>query len=106
MILGKTSGISKVDFVPQKIRCRNHRVLCMRNPGHKRNTPESQGIHSEHLRNLVEELAYSPDTDMHHFMVLRHGNVICETDFAPYRKGIWHITHSMCKSITGMAADF
>ena len=53
---------------------------------------------------LVEELAGSPDTDMHHFMVLRHGNVICETDFAPYRKGIWHITHSMCKSITGMAA--
>ena len=106
MILGKTGGISKVDFVPQKIRCPEPQCIVYENPGQTfpRNTPESQGIHSEHLRNLVEELAYSPDTDMHHFMVLRHGNVICETDFAPYRKGIWHITHSMCKSITGMAA--
>ena len=106
MILGKTGGISKVDFVPQKIRCPEPQSIVYENPGQTfpRNTPEIQGIHSEHLRNLVEELAYSPDTDMHHFMVLRHGNVICETDFAPYRKGIWHITHSMCKSITGMAA--
>lgn len=106
MILGKTGGISKVDFVPQKIRCPEPQSIVYENPGQTfpRNTPESQGIHSEHLRNLVEELAYSSDTDMHHFMVLRHGNVICETDFAPYRKGIWHITHSMCKSITGMAA--
>lgn len=106
MILGKTGGISKVDFVPQKIRCPESQSIVYENPGQTfpRNTPESQGIHSEHLRNLVEELAYSPDTDMHHFMVLRHGNVICETDFAPYRKCIWHITHSMCKSITGMAA--
>ena len=106
MILGKTGGISKVDFVPQKIRCPEPQSIVYENPGQTfpRNTPESQGIHSEHLRNLVEELTYSPDTDMHHFMVLRHGNVICETDFAPYRKGIWHITHSMCKSITGMAA--
>ena len=91
MILGKTGGISKVDFVPQKIRCPEPQSIVYENPGQTfpRNTPESQGIHSEHLRNLVEELAYSPDTDMHHFMVLRHGNVICETDFAPYRKGIY-----------------
>ena len=97
MILGKTDGISKVDFVPQKIWCQEMEKAF------PRKTPESQGIHSDHLRNLVQELADSPDTDMHHFLVLRHGNVICETDFAPYRKGVWHITHSMCKSITGMA---
>ena len=40
---------------------------------------------------------------MHHFMVLRNGKVICEANFAPYRSRIWHVTHSMCKSITGMA---
>ena len=28
---------------------------------------------------------------------------LCECNFAPYPKGMWHITHSMCKSITGMA---
>lgn len=101
MILGKTEGVSKVEYTPQKVMCPE-----VKEDELPRRTPESQGIHSEHLRKLVQELADSPDTDMHHLMVLRHGNVICEVDFAPYRKGIWHITHSMCKSITGMAIGF
>lgn len=29
MILGKTEGISKVDFVPQKTRCRNRKMECI-----------------------------------------------------------------------------
>lgn len=124
MILGKTEGISKVDFVPQKTRCSepengmhmHDKVPVIQDQDIEktknqqqifpRKTPESQGIVSDHLRYLIQELADSPNTDMHHFMVLRHGNVICEADFAPYRKGIWHITHSMCKSITGMAVGF
>ena len=52
---------------------------------------------------LLRELDVSKDTEMHHFMALRHGRVICECYFAPYPKGMWHVTHSMCKSITGMA---
>lgn len=124
MILGKTEGISKVDFVPQKTRCpepengmhMHDKVPVIQDQDIEktknqqqifpRKTLESQGIVSDHLRYLIQELADSPNTDMHHFMVLRHGNVICEADFAPYRKGIWHITHSMCKSITGMAVGF
>nr|WP_288665503.1 serine hydrolase [uncultured Dorea sp.] len=124
MILGKTEGISKVDFVPQKTRCpepengmhMHDKVPVIQDQDIEktknqqqifpRKTPESQGIGSDHLRYLIQELADSPNTDMHHFMVLRHGNVICEADFAPYRKRIWHITHSMCKSITGMAVGF
>lgn len=55
------------------------------------------------LADLLRDLVASHYTDMHHFMVLRNGKVICEANFAPYRSGIWHVTHSMCKSITGMA---
>ena len=68
-----------------------------------RATPESQGISSDLFAALLRELDASKDTEMHHFMALRHGKVICECNFAPYPKGMWHITHSMCKSITGMA---
>ena len=55
------------------------------------------------LLHFCGELDASKDTEMHHFMALRHGKVICECNFAPYSKGMWHVTHSMCKSITGMA---
>lgn len=55
------------------------------------------------LADLLRDLDTSHYTDMHHFMVLRNGKVICEANFAPYRSRIWHVTHSMCKSITGMA---
>ena len=68
-----------------------------------RATPESQGISSDLFAALLRELDTSKDTEMHHFMALRHSKVICECNFAPYPKGMWHITHSMCKSITGMA---
>ena len=100
MILGKTDGVSKVDFTPQKIPFPENIPYKQAFP---RATPESQGIPSEKLVRLLSNLAESPDTDMHHFLVLRHGNVICDCSFAPYRHDIWHITHSLCKSITGMA---
>ena len=64
---------------------------------------ESQGVASRLLSAMIRELYSSKYTDMHHLMVLRHGKVICECNFAPYPAGMWHITHSTCKSITSMA---
>lgn len=99
MILGKTGG-TRVDYFPQKP---NFPFDAVYEQAFVRATPESQGISSDLFAALLRELDASKDTDMHHFMALRHGKVICECNFAPYPKGMWHITHSMCKSITGMA---
>ena len=81
MILGKTEGISKVDFVPQKTRCpepengmhMHDKVPVIQDQDIEktknqqqifpRKTPESQGIGSDHLRYLIQELADSPNTD-------------------------------------------
>ena len=100
IILGKTDGASRVDFFPQKPKFPFDKPYEQPFP---RATPESQGISSDMLANLLRDLDTSHYTDMHHFMVLRNGKVICEANFAPYRSRIWHVTHSMCKSITGMA---
>lgn len=100
IILGKTDGNSRVDFFPQKPKFPFEKPYEQPFP---RATPESQGISSDMLANLLRDLDTSRYTDMHHFMVLRNGKVICEANFAPYRSRIWHVTHSMCKSITGMA---
>ena len=61
-----------------------------------RATPESQGISSDLFAALLRELDASKDTEMHHFMALRHGKVICECNFAPYPKGNGGILHIPC----------
>lgn len=99
MILGKTGG-TRVDYFPQKP---DFPFDAVYEQAFVRATPESQGISSDLFAALLRELDASKDTEMHHFMALRHGKVICECNFAPYPKGMWHITHSMCKSITSMA---
>ncbi len=99
MILGKT-GATRVDYFPQKP---DFPFDAVYEQAFVRATPENQGISSDLFTALLRELDASKDTEMHHFMALRHGKVICECNFAPYPKGMWHITHSMCKSITGMA---
>lgn len=99
IILGKT-GSGRVNYFPQK---QDFPFDAPYEQPFERATPESQGISSEYLTALIRELYHAEGTEMHHFMALRHGKVICECNFAPYPKGMWHITHSMCKSITGMA---
>lgn len=100
LVLGRPEEASRVTFFPQKPQ------FPLDEPYEQpfsRATPESQGISSAYLADLVRSLRDAKGVTMHHLMILRHGNVICECNFAPYQGGIWHITHSMCKSITGMA---
>ena len=96
IILGKTDGASRVDFFPQKPKFPFDKPYEQPFP---RATPESQGISSDMLADLLRDLDTSHYTDMHHFMVLRNGKVICEANFAPYRSRIWHVTHSMLSLI-------
>lgn len=100
MLKGKTGHISRVTYTPQKP------PFAMQEPIEQpfpRCTPEEQGISSRYLASFLRELAAHKETDIHGIMVLRNGHVIGEYSFAPYQKGIWHIEHSLCKSITGMA---
>ena len=100
---GTTGHMGKTDFAPQKEAFGDFASPETYFP---RVTPESEGISSEKLTQMLRELAAARHTDMHHLLVLRNGQVICECNFAPYRSGIWHATYSMCKSITGMAVGF
>lgn len=100
MLKGQTGHLSKVTYLPQKPAFPFDTE--MQQP-FKRSTPEKQGISSRTLELLIRELAELKDTDIHQVMILRNGCVIGEYSFAPYQKEIWHVGHSMCKSITGMA---
>ena len=96
MINRQTGEISKVSYSPQKPAFPD---LTGQEMKLERKTPESQGISSNQLRTFLEALDTTNGCDMHRVMVLRNGYVIGETAFAPYQMDIWHVTHSMCKSI-------
>ncbi|MCR4903261.1 MAG: beta-lactamase family protein [Butyrivibrio sp.] len=101
-IIGRQTGeISNVDFKPQKPAF--PREIPEGETKLERRTPESQGISSADIVDLLNELSHTPKCRMHKIMVIRNGYVIGECAYRPYDMDMWHVTHSMCKSITGMA---
>ena len=68
-----------------------------------RATPESQGMSSAAVADFLNALRDDPTLDMHGVLVLKNGRVIAEGAFGAYDQTVWHITHSECKSITGLA---
>lgn len=68
-----------------------------------RSTPEDQGVASKMLNSFYNDISAIPSANVHSIMAIRNGKVISEGYFSPYRKGVWHVTHSLCKSFTGTA---
>ncbi len=70
-----------------------------------RSTPEAEGVSSEGILQFLE----AADTSMHEFhsfMMLRHGKVIAEGWWNPYRPDLKHTMYSVSKSWTSTAAGF
>jgi len=70
-----------------------------------RSTPEAQGISSKSISQFLEAAATSK-TEFHSFMLLRHGKVIAEGWWNPYRSDLKHTLYSCSKSFTATAIGF
>lgn len=68
-------------------------------------TPESQGVSSEGIMNFLEAAAKS-DHEFHSFMVVRHGKVVAEGWWNPYRPELPHTMYSVSKSFAATAVGF
>jgi CubicO group peptidase (beta-lactamase class C family) len=68
-------------------------------------TPESAGIPSEAIERFYHE-AVTTKMLMHSFMLLRHGNILTQGWWAPYRHDERHIIYSVSKSFTAIAVGF
>lgn len=68
-----------------------------------RATPESQGVPSELLQQFILALQKDRSLDLHTLMILRNGHVISETAYGDYNLQMWTATHSLCKSVVGLA---
>ena len=65
--------------------------------------PEEQGIASARFEAFFRDIAADETIHAHTVLVLRGGRVIAEGSFAPYRPDVWHVSHSLCKSVTALA---
>ena len=67
-----------------------------------RSTPEAQGISSQAILEFLDAVAAS-NHEFHSLMVARHGQVITEGFWAPYRAEAPQMMYSMSKSFTSTA---
>ena len=70
-----------------------------------RSTPEAEGVSSQGIINFLEA-AKASKHEFHSFMILRHGKVIAEGWWNPYRPDLKHTMYSVSKSFTATAVGF
>jgi CubicO group peptidase (beta-lactamase class C family) len=73
--------------------------------GLPRRRPSQAGVDPAALLGLVDALDASPH-ELHSLMVLRHGDVVAEGWWAPYRPEVPHLLYSLSKSFTSAAVGF
>ena len=99
----KTGDISNIEFSAQKPMFPDNSYGETYLP---RSTPEEMGVDSEDLLNLFKSLYENNSCHIHKLMAVKNGHVIGELTSYPFDMDTWHVTHSMCKSVTGMAIGF
>lgn len=100
ILLGETDSILPWTAYPQKPIFRQTSRQMTHLPT---STPEENGIASQDLIQLLEQLADLPQAQAHCFLVARQGKLLFSADFKPYTAQLWHVSHSLCKSLVGIA---
>lgn len=70
-----------------------------------RSIPEAEGVSSEGINQFLEAASKSKH-EFHSFMILRHGKVVSEGWWNPYRADLKHTMYSCSKSFTATAVGF
>jgi CubicO group peptidase (beta-lactamase class C family) len=70
-----------------------------------RSTPEAENVSSKGIIDFLDAIAKTKH-EMHSIMILRHGKVIAEGWWNPYRRDLKHTLYSLSKSFTSTAIGF
>lgn len=97
LIFGGREDMSVVQYSPQKTR-----ISATEDKYFPRTIPEKKGVSSRRIYSMLCELERERRANMHSIKVLRGGEVICECCAPGYDNKIWHVAHSMSKTVTGM----
>lgn len=80
-------------------------LFAQKNATLPRSMPEAQGVSSEAIINFLDAASGSKH-EFHSFMLLRHGKVVAEAWWNPYRNDLKHTMYSVSKSFTATAVGF
>jgi CubicO group peptidase (beta-lactamase class C family) len=69
------------------------------NDGLPRSSPEAQGVSSQAILAFLDEVA-AAKLELHSFMLYRHGHVVADGWWSPYRADRIQMMHSLTKSVT------
>lgn len=69
----------------------------------RRTSPEAQGVPSETVAAFLDSVMSTPDAELHHVMLLRHGAVIGEAHPSPFRAEDGHTLFSCSKTFAAAA---
>ena len=69
--------------------------------GWEASTPEAQGVASAALVELVD---FGANNQMDSLLVVRHGRIVAEAYYAPFRPGMRHLVNSVTKAVVGTLA--
>ncbi len=69
----------------------------------ERTTPEREGVASGRLCKMYREIEAEHHANIHSVLIVRNGKVISECSRAGYGTNIRHLSHSMSKTLTGIA---
>ena len=70
-----------------------------------RSTPEAEGVSSQGIVDFLNAASKSKH-EFHSFMLIRHGKVVSENWWSPYRSDLKHTMYSTSKSFTATAVGF
>lgn len=71
-----------------------------------RSAPSAQQVSGARIVAFLDAVDAEADLELHSVMILRHGAVVAETWWAPYRPDQVHLLYSLSKSFTATAAGF
>lgn len=66
-------------------------------------TPERVGVSSGRILAILEAFESEKRANLHNLMIIKDGELICRASVPGYDSRIWHLSHSMSKTVTGMA---
>lgn len=83
--------------------CENFHRICENPTLLPRSSPEAEGVSSAALCRLLNEADGDGQANVLQILLLRHGKVICDAVWQPYRRDIPHQLYSASKSVTATA---